>query len=94
MSKTGLVKFLKQFPDDAKSWAKATDEIREIARSVKEYYNEFENKKIAPLDFRTLRTPSDWNSKGKKYILKVYDKMSDKTKKEFNDYLKTDWNIN
>lgn len=93
MSKIALKKFLAQFPDDAKSWAKATDEVRDIARTAKEYYNELEGKNIQPCDFRSMKTPSEWNTKGKKYIFKVYDKMSAKTKVEFNDYLKRHFDI-
>lgn len=93
MSKTGLKKFLSQFPDDTKSWSKATDEVRDIARTAKEHYNYYEKKNIQPCDFKSLKTPSEWNTKGKKYIFKVYDKMNTKTKKEFNDYLKETFNI-
>lgn len=93
MSKIGLKKFLDGFPNDTKSWAKATDEVREIAKTAKEYYNEMDNKNIQPCDFRSMRTPSQWNTKGKSYIFKVYDKMSAKTKTEFNKYLKDHFNI-
>ena len=93
MSKTGLNKFLKIFPDDAKSWANATEEVRDIARTAKEYYNEYESKNIKPCDFRTFTKPSEWNTKGKKYINKVYEKMSANTKKQFNKYLKDFFNI-
>lgn len=88
MSKAGLIKFLAGYPDDATRWGQATDEIRDIARTAKEYYNEFEEKKIQPCNFLLLTTPAKWNAKGKRYILKVYDKMSKKAKTEFNDYLK------
>jgi hypothetical protein len=42
MSKVGLNNFLKKFPDDTKSWRNATDEVRDIARTAKECYNELE----------------------------------------------------
>lgn len=93
MSKIGLNKFLKQFPDDTKSWANATDEVRDIARTAKEYYNEYEGKNIKPCDFRSFKTASEWNIKGKKYINKVYEKMDANTKKAFNKYLKDFFNI-
>jgi len=88
MKKAALVKFLSKFPDDAKSWKEATDEVRDIARTAKEYYNELENKDINPCDFRSMKTPSEWNTKGKSYIFKVYNKMNAQTKVEFNKYLK------
>jgi hypothetical protein len=93
MSKLGLNKFLKKFPDDAKTWAKATDEVRDIAREIKEHYNQYDEKKIKPCDFTSLKTPSDWNTKGKKYINKVYDKMSLNTRKIFNKHLKDSYGI-
>jgi hypothetical protein len=94
MGATGLKKFLSNFPNDAKNWSLATEEIRDIARTSKEFINDLENKSIQPLDFRSLRTPSDWNTKGKAYILKVYEKMKPNTRKEFDKYLKNHFNIN
>lgn len=94
MSKIGLNKFLNKFPNDATSWRFATDEIRDIARTAKEYYNELENKNIQACNFRSFTKPSAWNTKGKKYINMVYNKMNPKTKKQFNDYLKRHFNIN
>ena len=93
MSKAGLKTFLAQFPDKAKSWSQATDEVREIAKAAKEHYNEYDHKNIKPCDFRSMLTPSTWNTRGKKYIFRVYDKMSAKTKAEFNHYLKKTFNI-
>ena len=85
-----LKKFLSQFPNDADNWKEATDEIREIAKLAKEYYNEYDLEldnndvdALKPLDFNKLNTPSKWNTKGKEYIIDIYDKMSAKTKKEF-----------
>jgi hypothetical protein len=94
MSKIGLNKFLKKFPDNATSWRYATDEVRDIARTAKEYYNELEYKNLKACNFRSFTKPSEWNTKGKKYINMVYNKMNAKTKKEFNLYLKKHWNIN
>ena len=94
MSKAGLTKFLKKFPDNAKSWSEATDEVRDIAREIKEYYNQYDEKNIQPCNFRIIKTPSDWNKKGKRYIFRVYDKMSIEAKKKFNKHLKETYNIN
>lgn len=85
--------FLSKFPDKANSWKVATDEIRDMARTAKELYNEHEldvyhddeEKGLKPLNFRELKTPSEWNTQGKKYIREVYSKMSDKTKKKFEE---------
>lgn len=82
--------FLSMFPDNADSWSQATDEIRDLARSVKEIYNEYDldvndddPQALKPLDFQSLKTPSRWNTEGKKYILSTYNKMVDKSKDMF-----------
>ena len=90
-------RYLDEFPNDATSWADATDEIRDLSRASKEYVNEYDldvldddPKAVKPLDFRELKKPSQWNTEGKKYILKNIDKMSDRTFELFyNDY--RDW---
>ena len=79
--------FLKQFPDDTDTWKNATDEIRDIARNIKELYNERnEDDKIEALNFKKINKPSEWNTEGKKYIRMVYGKMCDVCKKEFKKY--------
>lgn len=82
--------FLSQFPDNAASWADATDEIRDMARTAKEYYNEItldvlseDPKGLKPLDFRSLKTPSQWNTQGKKYIRDTYKKMNAQAREQF-----------
>jgi len=82
--------FLKQFPDNATSWADATDEVRDFARTAKEYYNELDldllvddPKGLYPLDFRSIKTPAEWNKKGRDYIFNTVDMMSDKTKNAY-----------
>jgi hypothetical protein len=82
--------FLSKFPDNATSWKNATDEIRDISRTAKEYYNELDLglsgdklHETNALNFRELKTPSDWNTKGKQHINNIYSKMSDNTKKQF-----------
>ena len=81
-----LTKYLNQFPDNATSWAQATDEVRDLARTIKEFYNDEELDKVDACDFRFITKPSIWNTKGKKYIFEVYSKMN-KSKKSFDEYL-------
>ena len=88
-----LKDFLDEFPNDAKSWRYATDEIRDIARKAKEYINELQNADMEACNFKSFKTPSQWNTEGKKYIMKVYNKMNERTKKEFDDYLFRSFNI-
>lgn len=87
-----IERFLAKFPDNATSWDKATDEIREIARTAREYYNgitldvlEEDPKALQPLDFRSFKTPSQWNTQAKKFIRDTYAKMNDQTKIQFNE---------
>ncbi len=82
-----LESYLDEFPDDAQSWAQATDEIQDLAREAKECYNSFAEDVVFALDFRNFSTPAEWNREGKKYIIRVYKKMSPKAKRKFNKYL-------
>lgn len=97
--KTKIEKFLSQFPDNATSWAQATDEVRDLARGAKEIYNEIDlnltdyeaiTHGLQPLNFWAFDYPSQWNTEGKKYILTTFDKMSQKAKTEFYNRFK-DW---
>jgi hypothetical protein len=83
--KQNLLEFLNFFPNDAKSWGQATDELRDLARMARITYLEVDDKEFEPLDFKTLKTPSEWNTKGKLYIFDMYLRMSDEAKKEFLD---------
>jgi hypothetical protein len=79
-----IEKFLSKFPDDAKDWSKATEEIRDLARAVRERAGLEE---VKALDFRLIKTPAEWNKKGKDYIRKIYNTLSEPDKKAFyNDY--------
>lgn len=88
-----LSDFFNKFPDDAKSWSQATDELREISKTAREYILELDYKEIKPLNFNSFSTPSKWNTESKKYINKVYKMMSDKCKKQFDNYLKEYFDI-
>lgn len=82
--------FLNKFPDDAKSWGQATDEIRDLARMAREYYNGItldvlndDSSALQPLNFCEFNTPSEWNTNAKKFIRETYEKMNDQTKQQF-----------
>lgn len=91
--KNQIEKFLAKFPDNATCWSQATDEIRDLARTAKEIYNELElsltdvevevGKGLQPLNFRSFSKPSQWNTLGKQYILDTFDKMGDRAKRIF-----------
>ena len=80
-----LLKYLNSFPYNAQSWSRATDELRDIARMARRTYLEVDEKEFPALDFKTLKTPSEWNTEGRFYITDMYFRMSDKAKKEFLD---------
>lgn len=94
-------KFLDQFPNDATSWTEATDEVRDLARLARETHTEIDFDGLhdewetnpdmpQPLDFRELKTPSEWNTKGKEYIMNTLKKMGDQALdlfyRELKDY--------
>ena len=97
--KKKIVKFLDKFPNNTQSWAETTDEVRDMAREAREFHTELDldmlhdewetnPKAPQPLDFRKLKSPSDWNTEGKAYILNMWDKMGDRAKDEFFDSFK------
>lgn len=78
-----LKKFLNNFDDNATSWKNATDEIQDIARSAREHLAEFDNVKLEPVDFKSIKTPSEWNTMGKEFILMAIEQMSKSTLNRF-----------
>ena len=90
--KNNLLKYLELFPNDAKSWNQATDELRDIARMSRMTYLEVDEKDYPALDYKQLKTPGEWNTKSKSYIKEMYDRMSDKAKKEFLDNFEETFN--
>ena len=89
-----LDEYLATFPDDAQSWGDATDEIREIARAARIAYGEvdlnlsgdeeYENHpEAAPMNYRSFKTPSEWNQKSKEYIARLWGLMSQEAKNVF-----------
>ena len=83
--KQNLLEYLNWFPYDAKSWGQATDELRDIARMARITFLEVDEKESPALDFKTLKTPTEWNTQGRFYITGIYNIMSDEAKKEFLD---------
>lgn len=94
-----LKAFIAKFPNNAKSWAQATDEMRDLARELREYYNDIndisEGQKgyIDGLPFKEFKTPSEWNTKAKKQILSTWKKLNKEQKEAFasnNSFLNPD----
>ena len=85
-----IEKFLEQFPTDATSWREATDEVRELARASREMLDEYDDIKVEAVDFITIRTPAEWNTLGRKAILRNYDMMRPRTQILFYERFE-DW---
>nr|DAZ61886.1 MAG TPA: hypothetical protein [Caudoviricetes sp.] len=81
--KTKIEKFLAHFSKDATSWAQATDEVRDLARTSREYLADYDGVIVEPMDFKHISTPAEWNTKGRDYILANFDKMQERTRKLF-----------
>ena len=97
-----LHKILDQYPNNAKTWKEADDFIRELTRSVRTSYNELmldvlegEKGYIESLNFRSFKTPSEWNTKSKKQILSLWPKMNDWAKENaLKDFIENEINEN
>lgn len=81
-----LEAFLAKFPDNTKSWGDATDEMRDLAREVREQYNgmidaaEGDKGYVDAIDFRKINSPSEWNKKAKKQIRTLWKKLTEENK--------------
>jgi hypothetical protein len=81
--KTKIEKFLEKFPKDATSWRYATDEIRDLSRESREILEDCDGITVEPVDFKACKTPAEWNTKGRESILANFDRMSERTQKDF-----------
>lgn len=81
--KTQIEKFLEGFPKDATSWADATDEIRDLSRWSRELLEENDGVTVEPVDFKAIKTPAEWNTKGRESILANFDRMTPATQEAF-----------
>jgi len=77
-----LKNFLASFPNNATSWSQATDEIMDTARIIRQAHNELdlelcegEEGAIEALNFRSFKTPAEWNTKAKEQIEETWSKM-------------------
>ena len=86
--RTKIEEVLERFPKNATCWAQATDEVRDMARTAHELLEEYEGVIVEPIDFRALKTPAEWNTKGCEFILANFDRMADRTKERFFDYFR------
>lgn len=80
---TIIEEFLEKFPNKAKTWAEATDEIMDISRASREYLEEYQDIIVEPLNFKQLKSPAKWNTEGKASIMGNFNRMTIETKKAF-----------
>ena len=85
-----IEKFLDQFPTDAISWVQATDEVYDLARTSREFLDEYDDVKVESVDFATLDTPAKWNSVCREAIWRNYDLMRPHTQLLFFERFE-DW---
>ena len=81
-----LENFLEQFPTNATCWSQATDEVYDLARTSREFLDEYDDVKVEAVDATTLRTPAEWNTVCREVILRNYDLMRPHTQLLFHDY--------
>jgi hypothetical protein len=80
-------KYLDKFRDDETSWRGATDELKDIARYSREFLADYDEVEIEALDFKSFKTPAEWNSTSKKYIMDNISKMSKLAQTKFLAYI-------
>lgn len=85
-----IEKFLEKFPTNATSWLQATDEVRDLSHTSREFLAEYDDIKVEAVDFTTIKTPAEWNTKGRKSILRNYDMMRPRTQLLFYEQFE-DW---
>ena len=81
--------FLSKWKDNETSWAHATDEIRDIAKMTRQYLHEYDEVDVEAIDFKAIKNPAEWNSRGKEYILKNIKAMSNTASAAFMQELNT-----
>ena len=81
-----IEKFLDQFPTDATTWTQATDEVYDLARTSREFLDDYDDVKVEAVDSATLDIPAKWNSVCREAIGRNYDLMCPHTQLLFHDY--------
>lgn len=76
-------KYLDKFKDDETSWRGATDELRDIARESREILLDLDGIEVEAINFKALKTPSEWNTVAKNYIINNIKQMSKSTQNTF-----------
>ena len=80
-----LENFLERFSTNATCWSQATDEVYDLARTSREFLDEYDDVKVEAVDFAPLDTPAKWNSICREAIWRNYDLMRPHTQLLFHD---------
>jgi hypothetical protein len=80
-----------EYPTNATSWRDADDTMRDLTRMVRETYNEHndfaegDDGYIESMNFRSFKTPSEWNTKSQNEIVRIYNMMTPQIQKIYKD---------
>ena len=85
-----IERFLEKFPTDATSWLQATDEVRDLSRTSREFLADYDDIKVEAVDFTATKTPAEWNTKAREAILRNYNMMRPRTQMLFFERFE-DW---
>ena len=66
-----LENFLEQFPTNATSWSQATDEVYDLARTSREFLDEYDDVKVEAVDFATLELPLNGQRMPRGYLAQL-----------------------
>jgi len=69
------------YPPNATCWSQATDEVRDMCRYAREELCLDDNHAV---DFRVIKSPSVWNTTGINGIIRFYEQMNERQKRNFN----------
>lgn len=78
-NRASLESFLASFPDDARSWAQATDELPTMYAWLAEQLG------LAPVGRENCRTPSQWNTKYKAAIRGAVRSLTTEQRRRFDE---------
>jgi hypothetical protein len=80
-----------KYPTNATSWRDADDTMRDLTRMARETYNEHndfvegDDGYIESMNFRSFKTPSEWNTKSQNEIVRIYNMMTPQIQKIYKD---------
>ena len=86
---TSINNFLAGFSENATSWNQATDEIMDLARITREYSNDQLDTNILAIDFRSINTPAEWNTRYKNQVREIFPTLPTWAQEEIIEKVKS-----